>query len=370
MEFKAIIETAFQKTDFTLQKIIMMKSSFAKIVTEDCRRISLVNLPWFDLSGSTVVVSGAAGFIGSSIVRLLLSLYPTGLVSRPVNVIGLVRNNKSDDWLKTNCLDSPHLNILPCDLAKSNSLDLGHPDYVLHAASLASPKYYSTDPVGTLLPNAVGTLALLEASRSAKRFLYVSSSEVYGRFPGSEPIKETDFGTIDPVQLRSCYSEGKRFGENLCVSWNHMYGLETLIVRPFHTYGPGLRSDDSRVFADFAFAAAKRQPITLTSSGSAVRAYCYISDAIAGIFSVLLLGEPSNAYNLANPGATTSVRDLATMLSSSYNIEINFADPNPEYIPSTIDKSIPDIQKIQSLGWSPSVGLLEGFERFVCAISE
>jgi UDP-glucuronate decarboxylase len=303
------------------------------------------------------------------VIRLLLSLYPSGIISRPLQVIGIIRSEQSSLIALADCLADPQFSIRFLDLARSNDINLGSPDYVLHAASHASPKYYSVDPIGILLANSLGTYDLLNASRGSKRFLFVSSSEVYGITSTEKAISESDFGQLDPTVLRSCYSEAKRFGESLSACWHKMHGLHTNIVRPFHTYGPGLRCDDGRVFADFAYAVAHRKPITLTSSGSAIRAYCYVSDAVAGIMTVLLCGAAGEAYNLANPNAVISVKDLAEMLSSTYGIPVNASDPAPGYLASTFNALIPNIDKLGSLGWTPHVNVAEGFDRFIRAVS-
>ena len=343
--------------------------SFLRVVTDDVKEISSLSLPWEDLKGAKVVVTGASGFIGSSLIRFLLSLYPAGLISKPLQVIGIVRSKQSVLEALADCLPDPHFSIRYLDLAKPNKISLDSPDYVVHAASHASPRYYSVDPVGILLANSIGTHDLLNASDGAERFLYISSSEVYGVTSTNKPIVETSFGELDPTILRSCYSEAKRFGESLVVNWNRMYGLPTSIVRPFHTYGPGLRSDDGRVFADFAYAVARQSPIALTSSGSAIRAYCYISDAVAGIMTVLLRGVAGEAYNLANPDALISVKELAELLSSRYGVPVINSDPAPGYLASKSNVLIPDTSKIRSLGWTPRVTIEEGFDRFIEAVS-
>ena len=127
-------------------------------------------------------------------------------------------------------------------------------DFIIHAASQASPKFYGKDPVGTINANVIGTINLLELAKRNKveKFLYFSSSEVYGNLNEEDiPTKEDKFGSIDPCNVRSCYSEGKRAGETICISWKHQYSIPVVIVRPFHTYGPGMDLNDGRVYADF-----------------------------------------------------------------------------------------------------------------------
>ncbi|MFN9623502.1 MAG: NAD-dependent epimerase/dehydratase family protein [Cyanobacteriota bacterium] len=344
----------------------------SRIISADTDRVLATNLPWQAFDGARIVVTGAAGFLGGGLVRALLALHPAGLVQRPLQVLALVRHPERSRQRLADVADDPQLEWLTWDLCQFGVPELGRPDFVIHAASQASPKFFSRDPVGTLLPNTVGTAALLKACAPPCRFLYVSSSEVYGSVSTTDPLKEQDLGCLDLADVRSCYSESKRLGEALCVAWHAQYELQTLIVRPFHTYGPGLASDDGRVFADFAFAIAHGQPIIMTSDGSARRAFCYSSDAIAGMFTVLLKGEPPCAYNLANPFAEVSILELANLLVCHFaqrGARLERSAPPDGYAPSPFNRMVPDISRLQSLGWVPHVGLIEGFERFVEALS-
>ncbi len=332
----------------------------------------LPDLPWPKLSGSCVLVTGAAGFLGSWITRTLVALHPLGLVDKPVQVIAMVRNTARARERLADVAGA--VEFFEWDLNRIAVPDLAGVDYLIHAASQASPRFYGTDPIGTLMPNAVGTAALLEAaSRACARgFLFVSSSEVYGAASKEGALTETDGGPLDPATLRACYAESKRLGETLCVAWHAQNGLPTYIVRPFHTYGPGLTRDDGRVFADFAYAVAEGRPIVMTSDGSARRAFCYASDAVAGLFTVLLKGQPATPYNLANPEAELSVKELAKLVIGLYperGAQLEMRPPAGGYLPSPFNRLVPDISRLQALGWQPRIGAAEGFRRFIDAIT-
>jgi UDP-glucuronate decarboxylase len=349
-----------------------MTPAFRRVVQGDTARVLAADLPWDRLSGTRVVVTGAAGFLGGGLVRALLALHPSGRVARPLQVVALVRASARAHQRLADVADDPQLQWLPWDLNRLAVPDLGAPDFVIHAASQASPKFYAHDPVGTLMPNAVGTAALLQASAGAQGFLFVSSSEVYGAATTADALQETQFGALDPATVRACYAESKRLGETLCVAWHAQHGLPTVVVRPFHTYGPGLMADDGRVFADFAYAIARGEPIVMTSDGSARRAFCYGSDASAGLLTALLRGAPAQAYNLANPHAETSVRELAELLVARFaarSARLERREPPGGYLPSPFSRLVPDISRLQALGWTPHVGLTEGFDRFIEAIS-
>ena len=275
-----------------------MDSNSLRILKADTEQVMSADLPWELLDGARVVVSGAAGFLGGALVRSLLALHPAGHIRNPLEVVALVRNLERSRLRLADVADDPQLEWLSWDLNQLGTPQLGCPHFIIHAASQASPRFFIRDPVGTLLPNTVGTAALLHAAQGARRFLFVSSTEVYGSVLTDEALLEDDFGVLDPTGRRACYAESKRLGEALCTAWHAQHGLETIIVRLFHTYGTGLLPDDGRIFSDFAYAIARGEPMVMTSDGSARRTFCYISDATAGLLTVLLKGTAGQAYNL------------------------------------------------------------------------
>lgn len=312
---------------------------------------------------SHTLITGAAGFLGGALCRQLLA--------RGERVTAMVRS-VSRARARFGDLLAPHaqrLHFLEWDLNRIAVPELpADLTDVIHAASQASPRFYGPDPVGTLMPNAIGTAALLEAATKAQvqRFLFVSSSEVYGAASSAEPLKETDLGPLDPATQRACYAESKRLGETLCVAWHAQHGLPTFIVRPFHTYGPGLTREDGRVFADFAWAIAEGRPIVMTSDGSARRAFCYVSDAVEGLLTVLGKGQPATPYNLANPEAELSVKELAELLVGLYpGSRLEQRPPPGGYLASPFNRLVPDISRLQGLGWQPRIGAAEGFRRLI-----
>lgn len=309
------------------------------------------------------LISGAAGFLGGALARELLA--------RGQQVTALVRSEvrARERLAQLVAQHGERLAFLQWDLNRIAVPELPPGiTQVIHAASQASPRFYGPDPVGTSLPNSIGTAALLEAATKAQvqKFLFVSSSEVYGAVSSESALKEGDLGPLDPATQRACYAESKRMGETLCVAWHAQHGLPTFIVRPFHTYGPGLTSEDGRVFADFAFAVAEGRPIVMTSDGSARRAFCYVDDAVAGLLTVLEQGQPATPYNLANPAAELSVKELAELLVSLYpGSRLEQRPPPGGYLVSPFNRLIPDISRLRALGWEPKIGATEGFRRFI-----
>ena len=250
-------------------------------------------------------------------------------------------------------------------------------DFIVHAASQASPKYYGIDPVGTLNANILGTHNLLNLGLDKKieSFLMFSSGGVYGEIPSEKmPMKETDSGYLNTLNVRSCYFESKRMAENMCVSYAHQYDLNTKIVRVFHTYGPNMDLNDGRAFSDFCKNIIENKDIVLHSDGSARRTFCYVSDAVKAYFLILLNGEKGNAYNVGNQFQETSIKELTETLVHLYpekklNVVIDIDSNSITYakMKSPVKRTVPDISKVMKLGWIPSISIAEGFKRTIDA---
>ncbi|WP_423594981.1 NAD-dependent epimerase/dehydratase family protein [Roseateles sp. MS654] len=351
----------------------MTASAAARVVDEDLRAILSRDLPWQALSGRRVVITGAGGFLGGYLVRTLLALHRAGKVDAPLEVVAPVRNVERARARLADCVADDQLTLMRWDLNEIAVPELGDVHYVIHNASQASPKYYGADPMGTMLPNTVGTSALLEALRRGsdpKGLLFVSSSEIYGAVSSEQGLREQDYGIVDPMGLRACYAESKRAGEALCVAFHHQHRIPTWVVRPFHTYGPGLAADDGRVFSDFAYNVARNEHIVMNSDGTARRAFCYASDAVAGFFTVMLRGDPAQAYNVANETAELSVMEFADMLVGLFpekglHVERRVAVDPAGYLRSTVNRIVPDTARLQALGWRAEVAPAQGFKRMI-----
>ena len=340
------------------------------IIKQDLKTIVSTDLvPWKALAGSTVLIAGANGMLASYMVETLLYLNQTRFSRTPIRVLALSRSEDKVKQRFRHYLAREDFHLIIQNVCQP--LVYHHPvDFIIHAASQASPKYYGFDPVGTLEANVIGTRNLLALARSKKvsSFLFISSSEVYGNL--NEPIVESDYGKLDPTQVRSCGAESKRMGETMCVAWHHQHRVPAKIVRPFHTYAPTMRLDDSRVFADFVASIVNQKNIVLNSDGSAQRSFCYVTDATIAFFLILLTGAEAEAYNLGNPDQTISVLDLAHLLVGLFpekglRVIKNVSEERPGYLPSAVNRNIPDIGKLKQLGWQPKVAITEGFRRVI-----
>jgi UDP-glucuronate decarboxylase len=350
--------------------IILRQMTGNKIIHEDLQQIIEAPLDWTVFSGKTVLITGANGFLPAYMVETLLHLCIKGIIS-DVKVLALIRNIEKAKSRFQSYLSDKNLEFIVQDVCDPIKLDR-QIDFIIHAASQASPKYYGTDPVGTLSANTLGTInmAKLAQTNPVKSFLYFSSSEVYGILDDTKiPTTEIDYGYLDPTKVRSCYAESKRMGETICISWLHQYGVPVKIIRPFHTYGPCMALDDGRVYADFVADIVNNRDIVMKSDGSSRRAFCYLSDAIIASFIILLNGQNGEAYNVGNPDCEISILELAKRLvnllpQNKLKVVIR-ENKNTDYIKSNVSRNCPDLSKINKLGWVPKVGIDAGFLRTI-----
>lgn len=341
------------------------------VIKEDLERIASVRLPWDALRDKTVLVTGGGGFLAAYLIKSLLTVGRQNKLN--IKVICIARSTRSVEARLAAYLGAPDLSVFQHDISQPLPSDFPRADFIIHSASQASPKYYGIDPVGTLLANSAGTMYLLEhaVKSQAEKFLFFSSGEVYGvPVDPNQLVGERDYGYIDPMNVRSCYAESKRIGETMCAAWAQQHGLHTSVVRPFHTYGPGMALDDGRVFADFVADVVAKRDIVLKSDGLALRPFCYIADATIGFLTVLLTGGKAEAYNVGNPAAEITIRDLAAVVAGLFperGIGTQFDVPvsSNAYLKSPISRSCPSIEKIKCLGWSPIVSVQNGFRRTI-----
>lgn len=339
------------------------------VYQEDFHYIISQKLPWEKLENKTILVTGANGFLPSYIIETLFYLN----TKKPANttIIGLARNKQKATERFYAYKNRSDLKIIIQDVSKPIRMkEKVH--FIIHAASQASPKYYHVDPVGTLKANVLGTYNLLEFSKNQpiESFLFISAGEIYGIIPNKRVTTEKDYGALDPTQVRSCYAESKRIGETMCVSWHHQYNVPTKIVRLYHAYGPGIKLDDGRVFADFVANIVQNQDIIMKSDGEAIRSFTYIADVVSGFFTVLLKGKKAEAYNLANENTTVSIKELAHILVDLFpekKLRVVFKKRSKKdtYVESKIKVNRPSTAKIRSLGWKPHFSIQSGFKRTI-----
>ncbi|MBU4300075.1 NAD-dependent epimerase/dehydratase family protein [archaeon] len=347
-----------------------------KIMQEDLEFIIRQKLPWEMLDNSTILIAGANGYVPAYMLETLL--YLNDKCNKNIKVIALVRNKEK--VLKRFChhKNRKDLKFIVQDVSQPIILKKNEKiNYIIHAASQAIPKYYDTDPIGTLSANTLGTINLLKLTNKEdfKGFLFFSTGGVYGRVEDKNiPMNEDAYGYLDPTDVKSCYNESKRMGENICVGWFHQYGIPTKIVRISYVYGPGMDLNDERAFHSFVSDIVNNRDILMESSGNATRSFCYIADATLAFFTVLLKGGNGEAYNVGTE-KETSIFELARTLVGLFPERgikiIKKQDVNTfDVVKSSTRRSCFDISKIKSLGWKPVFDLSEGSKRTILSFLE
>lgn len=347
----------------------LSEKNLSPIIEEDIEEILNNNINFKKLENSTVLVTGASGMIGTYILYTLVAL--NDLKSYNIQIVALMRKKSKLPLYLRKRDDIIILEQDVCDRINYNEKI----DYIIHAASPASPKIMREQPVDTIMANTLGTFNTLKLAQknNVKKYMFISSREVYGEpYEWQEEFKENDYGFVDPVQVRSCYPEGKKAAETMCISFKEQYGLDVKIVRPAHTYGPGMSIDDGRVQADFLKNVVNKENIIMKSKGDAVRTYTYIRDVISGIFYVLLNSDDI-VYNVADQGAEITIKGLAELMVNLFperklKVEMHIEEDTKGCAPFKLD--IINSDKLRKLGWKPTINLEEGFKRTVEYIEE
>lgn len=332
------------------------------------------------MSGRTLLIAGGAGFLGYYLVQTAIHWNRSSGKSPPINVIVLDNFIRGvPEWLAKLQGDGNRLRLLQHDITRPLPKDLGVLDYIVHAASIASPTYYRQYPIETMNANVNGLWNILDysvtqgtAGTSVANVLFYSSSEIYGDpSPESIPTPETYRGNVSCTGPRACYDESKRFGETLCVNFAQQHGIPVKIARPFNNYGPGLKITDRRVIADFARDILAGRDVVMLSDGSARRTFCYVADAVACYYKILINGRPGEAYNVGVETPEISMADLArkmTLLARElFNYQGNVVhrvSDDKDYLVDNPNRRCPIIAKARTeLGYDPRVTLEEGLRR-------
>jgi len=327
------------------------------------------------LSNNNLLLTGANGFLGYYFVRSIISW---NLINpkKKINLTALSTFRSGiPNWLK-NIPKSANLTILKKDIGKYSINKNDRFDYIIHAASIASPTFYRLYPVETINSNVLGLYKLLDyllgrkmMKKPVKGFLLFSSSEVYGN-PDSKkiPIDEGYNGNVSFTGPRACYDESKRFCETLCVNYSKVYDLPIKSARPFNNYGPGLKIDDGRVIPDFAKNILENKDIVMYSEGNPTRTFCYVADAIVGYVKILTKGRQGEAYNIGTEKPEISMTSLAKLMiqlgAKHFNYEgkiIEKESKDKNYLVDNPQRRCPRIDKAKKeLGYVPGIKLEEG----------
>lgn len=322
------------------------------------------------LAGKRVLVTGASGLICSAVVDLLVACnqqYATGIT--------VYAAGRSTTKLATRFPDGAAAGVVfvAYDATAPVNFDF-EVDYIIHGASNASPDKYVSEPVDTMLANIMGVHHLLQyaADKSLEKFLYVSSSEVYGRLTHGNPMREDEYGATDILSPRSAYPMGKRAAETLCVSYANQYGMDVSIVRPGHIYGPTAQASDNRVSSAFARQAAMGENIVMKSAGTQLRSYCHCIDCATATLAVLTRGENKAAYNISNKDSVITIRQMAQVIADVSGVQLIMELPTDaeKAAFNPMDNSSLNSDKLEALGWQGQFDAATGFAHTIKAIQE
>ena len=315
---------------------------------EDIAQIFKLDLPWEKLSGTNILITGATGLIGGCLVETLM-MNP----KRDYKVFASGRNDeRAHKRFKDFACDSS-FHFVKHDVMLPLESEVAF-DYIIHAASNANPNFYATQPVEVMKANVNGVEHLMEygLSHGMKRFLYVSSGEVYGEGDGRFFTEEYS-GYVNCATPRACYPSSKRAAETLCVSYAEEYGTDIVIARPCHVYGPYFTEHDNRVYAQFIRNVLRGEDIIMKSTGEQFRSWCYVVDCISALLYILMKGEGGEAYNIADAESNVSIRELADTIADigARKVIVAVPDADEKRGFNVVTKSLFDTNKLESLGW-------------------
>lgn len=322
-------------------------------------------LPWDELSDAHILVTGATGLVGSTLIRVLL--YANEKKNLGLKIYALVRDvSKAERMLGV----SDALVFVRGEVDPLPAVDMPV-DYIVHTASPTASKFFVEHPVETIKTAVRGTMNILELAREkqVRSLVYLSSMEVYGENHDEAPLKEDTCSQVKSATVRSCYPQSKLLCENMCVSYHHEYGVPAKAIRLAQTFGPGVPAGDNRVFAQFARSAIHKTDIVLETAGATKQCYLYTLDAASAILAVLLNGEAGQVFNAANPATYCSIREMGEMVASkiaggAISVIVNAAGGDPAKYPPTHKWNL-GVDKLLATGWRPTADLEYMYRRLI-----
>ena len=339
----------------------------SSLYQEDLDNILRIDLPWYELQGRSLLLTGASGLIGTVLVDALMKW--NRQVEHGVTIYAVGRSEQRIKERFVDYLDNPYFKFIAWDVNEPATFAV-HADYVIHAASNTHPKAYATDPIGSIMTNLLGLRNVLDFARKtrSKRVMFLSSVEIYGKAYREDDVFTEDYcGYIDCNTLRAGYPEGKRAGEALCQAYIEQYGMDIVIPRLSRVFGPTMQDSDSKAMAQFIRNAVKGEPIVLKSEGKQRFYYCYAADAVGGLLTVLLKGKCGEAYNIAQKDKILSLKEIADVLGniSSMKVRMEIAGTVESKGFSTAVNAVLDVHKIIQLGWYSQFSIDTGIKRTV-----
>ncbi|MGE5503575.1 MAG: NAD-dependent epimerase/dehydratase family protein [Actinomycetota bacterium] len=325
------------------------------------------------LAGTSVLVTGAAGFLGGFFLDVL-DAFNRVHADRPAKVMAMDNMAVGPQARLAHLSARPWLTLRTGDVARDEPG--GRFDWIIHCASIGSPSIYRARPLETIAANVQGTWNMLELARTgaAKGLLSFSSSEVYGD-PQVVPTPEDYHGNVSFTGPRACYDESKRLGETLCATYFRLHRVPVKVIRPFNVYGPGQRLDDGRIIPDLMRAALAGGPLVLFSDGRATRSFCHVADFVEACLMLLVMPEADGeAYNVGN-AEEVSIADAARTMAevageTPLAVELR-TPPEAQYLVDNPQRRCPDLTKLHRLtGFTARIMLREGLARTLASYRE
>lgn len=317
--------------------------------SDDILQVISHDLPWEKLSGKNILITGATGMIGSTLVEVLMSYEPINY-----HVYASGRSEDKVQSLFYKFIDNPHFHFIKYDVREAlQSSIIFH--VIVAGAGVASPQLYSLDPVSVMKSNfnGVDNLFSYGIKHGLEKFLYISSGEVYGE--GDGRIFTEDYsGYVDCASLRACYPSAKRATETLCIAYGKQYGVDVRIARPCHIYGPNFTGSDKRVYAQFIRNVLSNEDIILKSNGTQFRSWCYVVDCVSALLYILLKGHNAEVYNIADESSNITIKELAETIAEIAGKKVIFELPSDEEKEgyNRVTKSVFSTKKLRELGWT------------------
>lgn len=314
------------------------------------------------LRDKRILILGSTGLIASTLIEKLCTLNDRSGLN--MHLIVTYRNLDKLKRRFSNLSTTTDIEYMRYDVRDPLPKDLVT-DLIVHSASPAHPKAFVENPVGVMDANLEGIRNALEYLRghTGTRLIYLSSGEIYGAKTANRSYSETDLGLVDPLNFRSCYPESKRAAETYIRCYVYQFGVDAVIARPGHVYGPALMRDSTRVDVQFMNNALRGEDILMKSEGLQRRSYIHVDDVVTGLLVMILRGETGEAYNISNRDSDITIREYAEILADIAGVKVRLdIDPNACKGSSTVVDSTLDSTKLESIGWHPIIGMREGLE--------
>ncbi len=351
----------------------ILESPADKYLQEDLENIADSNIPVEELKGSSILVTGATGLVGSQMVRALACI--NRKKNAGMKILALVRSPEKARGIFGDLLDRGDITLIVADL-KDPLCVQENVDYIIHGAAVTTSRVMVSKPVETIRTAIDGTGNMLELAltKKVKGMVYLSSMEVYGTWDGSGVVTEDKMGYVNPLVVRSNYPESKRMCENMCIAYLSEYHVPVRIARLAQTFGAGILPGENRVFAQFARSAMNGTDIVLHTAGRSEGNYCYTADTVRAILTILVKGENGEAYNISNEETHTTIAEMAKFAAerlANGKIKVVFDIPENNTFGYAADTKMKlSSSKMRGLGWEPHYSLEDCYRRMMGSMQE